>query len=66
MRTQIFADRQVTVKYLVRAMRVYSDTEMLIIPYNTGNHWILLSISTTHDQIWYCDSNRLTDPNTGK
>jgi hypothetical protein len=44
----------------------HSDMEMLIIPYNTGNHWILLSISTTHDQVWYCDSNRQIDPYTGE
>jgi hypothetical protein len=50
-RTQIVVDRQVIVKYLVRTMRVYSDKEMLIIPYNMGNRWILLSISTTHDHV---------------
>jgi hypothetical protein len=35
---QIVVDRQAIVKYLVRAMRVYCDKEMLIISYNTGNH----------------------------
>jgi hypothetical protein len=65
-RTQIVADRQETVKYYVRAMHAYSDKEMLIIPYNTGNHWILLSISTTHKLVGYCDSNRPTDPDTGE
>jgi hypothetical protein len=60
MRTQIVVHRQAIVKYLVREARVYSDNEMLIIPYNTGNQWILVSISSTHDQVWYCVSNRLT------
>jgi hypothetical protein len=55
------------VKYLVRAMRYYKDKkEMLIIPYNTGSHWVLLTISMRHNQVWYCDSSRLTDPATGK
>jgi hypothetical protein len=55
------------VKYLVRAMHYYKDKkEMLIVPYNTGSHWVLLTISMRHDQVWYCDSNRPTDPATGK
>jgi hypothetical protein len=65
-RTQIVADRQAIVKYLVRETCVYSDKEMLIRSYNTGNQWILVSISTTHDQVWYCHSNRPTDPHIGK
>jgi hypothetical protein len=59
-RTQIVADRQAIVKYLVKEMRVSSD-KMLIIQYNMGNHWILLSISTMYHQVWYCPSNRPTD-----
>jgi hypothetical protein len=39
---------------------------MLIIPYKTGSHWVLHTISMRHDQVWYCDSNRLTDPAIGK
>jgi hypothetical protein len=65
-RTQIVANRQETMKYLLRVMCVYSNKEMLIIMYNMGNHWILLSISTTHDQVRYCDLNRLIDPDTGE
>jgi hypothetical protein len=55
------------VKYLVRAMRYYKDKkEMLIIPYNTSSHWVLLTISMRHNQVWYCDSNMLTYPATDK
>jgi hypothetical protein len=45
-----------------KAMRHYRDKEMLVIPFNTGNHWETLSISTKYDQVWYCDSSRPTDP----
>jgi Ulp1 family protease len=38
---------------------------MLVIPFNMGNHWITLSISTKYNQVWYCDSLRLTDPIIG-
>jgi hypothetical protein len=65
--TVIPIEKAEVVKYLVRAMRYYKDKkEMLIIPYNTGSHWVLLTISMRHNQVWYCDSNRLTDPATGK
>jgi Ulp1 family protease len=48
-------------------MCYYKDkNEMLIIPYNTGSHWVLLTISMRHDQVWYCDSIRPIDPSTGK
>jgi hypothetical protein len=39
-------------------MRHYRDKEMLVVPFNVGNHWITLSISTKYDQVWYCDSSR--------
>jgi hypothetical protein len=29
-----------------------------------GDHWITLVISTKYNQVWYCDSSRLTDPIT--
>jgi hypothetical protein len=65
--TVIQTEKAEVVKYLVRAMRYYEDKkEMLIVPYNTGSHWVLLTISMRHNQIWYCDSNRPTDPATGK
>jgi hypothetical protein len=41
---------------MVRAMCHYNDKEMLVVPYNTGNHWLLLSISTMYEEVWYCDS----------
>jgi hypothetical protein len=67
MTTVIQTEKTEVVKYLVRAMRYYKDkTEMLIAPYNTGSHWVLLTILMKHNQVWYCDSNRPTDPATGK
>jgi hypothetical protein len=46
-------------------MRHYKGKEMLVIPFNTGNHCVTLSISTKYDLVWYCDSLRLTDPKIG-
>jgi hypothetical protein len=46
-------------------MRHYRNKEMLVVPFNTGNHWVILSISIKYDHVWYCDSLRLTDPITG-
>jgi hypothetical protein len=56
--------RQEVVAYFAKAMRHYRDKEMLVVPFNTGNHWIILSISTKYNQVWYCDSSRPTDPIT--
>jgi hypothetical protein len=42
-------------------MRNYRDKELLVIPFNMGNHWVTLAISTKYDQVWYCDSSMLTD-----
>jgi hypothetical protein len=47
-------------------MRYYSDKEILVIPFNTVNHWITLAISTKYDQVWYCDSTRPTDSINGE
>jgi hypothetical protein len=67
MMTVIQIEKAEVVKYLVCAMRYYKDKkEMLIVPYNTGSHWLLLRISMRHNQVWYCDSNRPTDPATRK
>jgi hypothetical protein len=52
--------------YFVKAMRHYSDKEILVIPFNTGNHWVTLAISTKYDQVWYCDFARSTDSVTGE
>jgi hypothetical protein len=64
--TVIQTQKAEVVKYLVRIMCYYKDKkEMLIVPYNTGSHWVLLTIAMRHDQVWYYDSNRPTDPATG-
>jgi hypothetical protein len=65
-RTQLLLDRESVVKYIVRAMHHNNDKKMLVIPYNMGNHWLLLNISTMYDQVWYRDSVRMTDPDTGE
>jgi hypothetical protein len=49
MRTQILLDKEFIVEDIVRAMRHYNEKEMLVILFNTGNHWLLLSISITYD-----------------
>jgi hypothetical protein len=41
------------------------DKEMLVISFNTGNHWVALSISTKYDQVWYYDSSMSIDSRTG-
>jgi hypothetical protein len=65
--TVIQTEKAEVVKYLVRAMRYYKDKkEILIIPYNTGSHWVLLTISMRHNQVWYYDSNRSIDLATSK
>jgi hypothetical protein len=67
MTTVIQIEKAEVVKYLVRAMRYYKDKkEMLIVPYNTGSHWVLLTISMRHNQVWYYDSNMPVDLDTGK
>jgi hypothetical protein len=63
-RTNITLLRKEVVAYFVKAMSRYKDKEMLVIPFNTDNCWVLLSISTTYDQVWYCDSSRPIDSKT--
>jgi hypothetical protein len=63
-RTQFHLNRLDIVKYFVKAVRHYKDKEMLVVPFNTGNHWTTLSISTKYDRVWYCDSSRPTDSRT--
>jgi hypothetical protein len=41
--------RQKVVAYFARAMRHYRDKEMLVIPFNMGNHCVTLSISAKYD-----------------
>jgi hypothetical protein len=63
----IQTEKAEVVKYLVHALQYYKDKNgMLIIPYNTGSHWVLLTILMSHDQVWYYDSNRPTNLATGK
>jgi hypothetical protein len=64
MRTKLHMNRTEVVAYFVKAMTNYNDKEMLLVSFNTGNHWVTLSISIKYDQIWYCDSSRLTYPIT--
>jgi hypothetical protein len=65
-RTHITLAQKDVVVYFVMAMSHYKDKEMLVVPFNKGNHWLLLSVSTTYDQVWYCDSSRTTNPKSGK
>jgi hypothetical protein len=46
LRTNLHTSQQEVAAYFVKAMRHYRDNEMLVVPFNTGNHWINLSIST--------------------
>jgi hypothetical protein len=50
MRTNVHINQQDIVAYFVKAIRHYKDMEMLVIPFNTGNHWVTLSISTNNWQ----------------
>jgi hypothetical protein len=50
MMTIIQIEKAEVVNYLVQAMRYYKDKkEMLIVLYNTGSHWVLLTISMRHN-----------------
>jgi hypothetical protein len=44
--TNIDMNRQEVVAYFTKAMRHYRDKEMLVVPFNIGNNWVTLSIST--------------------
>jgi hypothetical protein len=60
------SSRKDVVAYFVKAMRHYSDKEILVLAFNTGNHWVTLAISIKYDQVWYYDSARPTDSITGE
>jgi hypothetical protein len=64
MGTNLHTSQQEVVAYFVKPMRHYRDKEMLVVPFNMGNHWVTLSITTKYDQVWYCDSSRPIDPIT--
>jgi hypothetical protein len=61
MRTNIHTSRQEAIAYFVKPMIHYRDKEMLVVLFNTSNHWVIQSISTKYDQVWYYDSSRPTD-----
>jgi Ulp1 family protease len=64
-RTNVHLNQHDVVSYFVKTMIHYKDDkEMLVIPFNTDNHWVTILISTKYDQIWYCDSSRPIDPRT--
>jgi hypothetical protein len=46
---QMANNQQEVVQHFVKAMRHYRNKEMLVVPFNTGNHWGNLSISTKYD-----------------
>jgi hypothetical protein len=58
---QTTSSRQEVVQYFFKAIRHYGNKEMLVVPFNTGNHWVTLLIFTKYDQVWYCDFLRPTD-----
>jgi hypothetical protein len=64
MRTNLYTSRQEVVAYFTKAIKHYRDKEMLVVLFNTGNHWVTQSISTKYDQVRHCDSSRPTDPIT--
>jgi hypothetical protein len=49
MRTNLHMSRQEVVAYFAKAMRHYRDKEMLVVPFNMGNYWVTLPISTKYD-----------------
>jgi hypothetical protein len=52
MRTNVHLSQKDVVVYFVKAMKHYKDDkEMLVVPFNMGNHWVNLSISTKYDQV---------------
>jgi hypothetical protein len=51
MRSNLHMSRQEVVAYFAKAMRHYRDKEMLVVPFNMGNHSVTLSISTKYDQV---------------
>jgi hypothetical protein len=65
MRTNVHLSQKDVVAYFVKAMSHYKDKEMLVVPFNMCNHWVLLSVSTKNDQVWYYDSSRPIDLKTG-
>jgi hypothetical protein len=44
------SQQEVVVAHFGKAMWHYRDKEMLVVPFNMGNHWVTLSISTKYDR----------------
>jgi hypothetical protein len=44
MRTSIHLCQLDIVAYFVKAMRHYKDKEMLVVPFNTSNHWVPINL----------------------
>jgi hypothetical protein len=53
MRTNLLvaSSRKDVVAYFVKAMRYFSDKEILVILFNTGKQWVTLAISIKYDQV---------------
>jgi hypothetical protein len=49
MRINFHTSRQEVVAYFAKAIRHYRDKDMLVVPFNMGNHWVTISISTKYD-----------------
>jgi hypothetical protein len=45
------SSRKDVVPYFVKAGIHYNDKEILVIPFNTGNHWVTQVIFTEYDQV---------------
>jgi hypothetical protein len=41
--------QQEVVQYFAKAMKYYRDKKILVIPFNMGNHWVTLAISTKYN-----------------
>ena len=44
-------NRTEVVKHVVKAMRVYNQKEVIMFPYNTGGHWILIAFLVKYKMI---------------
>jgi hypothetical protein len=52
------------VAYFVKSMSHHKYKETLVVLFNMSNYWVLLSVSTKYDQVWYCDSSKSIDSKT--
>jgi hypothetical protein len=43
--------QQEVVAYFAKAMRHYRGKEILVVPFNMGNHWATLPISTKYKKV---------------